>query len=138
MLGCGGVRWPDRWLSTDTLCRQAREWSAVTVQECPSLALSLWVDMKQLSESPLRCLPSVRIPDDVGYNPRQKVREEFNHRSPFSRTQVLAALGGGEEGRRREWSQTQLFQADRNGGESDGCFRRRNLELSWGKGKTQG
>lgn len=60
VLGCGGVR----WLGTDTLCRQARGWSAVTAQECPSLALSLWVDVKQLSESPLRCLVSVRIPDD--------------------------------------------------------------------------
>lgn len=79
----------------------------------------------------------------VGYNPGQKVREELNHRSPFSRTQVLAALGGGEEGRggrsypdlsrthlgllvlkrltegERSGSQTLLFQAGRNGGESD-------------------
>lgn len=39
----------------------------------------------------------------VDYNARQKVREECNHRSPFSRTQVLAALEGGEEGKRREW-----------------------------------
>lgn len=64
VLGCRGVRWPDSQLSTCTHCHQAGEWSAVTVQECLFLSLSVLADIKKkLSESLLRCLMSVRIPD---------------------------------------------------------------------------